>query len=176
MSVYNDIFKAARDGTVEDVKYFIEEKGVNVNTRKNDNSINNGETALHVAAWYGKVEIVKYLISKRADVDAKTDKGVTPLHNAATDTGHAEHDDGKLEVAKILISEGADVNAEFDGITPLSLARAGRTRTEMQEYIESAGGVCTDSETSGGGGIGKLLKYFVIGIGVIIILQMCINC
>jgi hypothetical protein len=147
MSVYHDIFGAANNGTVDDVKYFIEEKGVNVNTRKNENSIHNGETALHVAAYYGKVEIVKYLISKGANVNARSDVGVTPLHNAATDTGHAEHDTGKLDVAKILISEGADVNAKFsDNLTPLELAKAGRTRTEIVEYIESAGGYCTTSD------------------------------
>jgi len=146
MSVYDDIFTAANIGTINDVKYFIEEKGVNVNTRINDNPNFSGETALHIAAYYGKVEIVKYLISKGADVNAKSDKRRTPLHNATADTGHAEHDAGKLEVAKILISEGAYVNADFDDITPLSLAMAGRTRTEMVEYIESVGGVCKSSD------------------------------
>ena len=145
MSVYDNIFRAASDGTVEDVKYFIEEKGINVNTRNNDNSRYRGRTALHFAAYEGKVEIVKYLISKGANVNAKDDTGATPLHCAAADTGHEEHDNGKLEVAKILISKGADVNAaeSSDGITPLRLAKAGRTcieRIEMEECIESANG------------------------------------
>jgi len=185
MSVYDDIFKAARDGTVEDVKYFIEGKGVNVNVKTEMNNLlfNLGETALHVAALCGKVEIVKYLISKGANVNAKTEAGVTPLHNAAipTEFAHdiassnapiplhdaaiptmsAEYDTEKLEVAKILISEGANVNAATyaDDITPLDLAKSAK----MQEYIESAGGYCKTSKTSGNSGGGCYVATCVYG-------------
>jgi hypothetical protein len=170
MSVYDDIFKAARDGTVEDVKYFIEEKGVSVNSKTGMNNLlfNLGETALHVAALCGKIEIVKYLISKGADVNAKTEGGVTPLHNTAIPTESARDiasrnapiplldaaipttsawTSDKLEVAKILISEGADVNATTyaGNFTPLNLAKSAK----MQEYLESVGGSC--GKTSGGG-------------------------
>jgi ankyrin repeat protein len=68
---------------------------------------------LFTAAYYGHKEIVELLISKGADVNAKTDKGgSTPLHTA----------DNK-EIAELLIAEGADVNAKNDGgKTPLDYA------------------------------------------------------
>jgi ankyrin repeat protein len=70
------------------------------------------------------LEAVKYIVSKGADVNAKSEggsdipSGVTPLHFAAEDHG--------IEVVEFLISQGADVNAKADtglvtGITPLHL-------------------------------------------------------
>jgi len=177
MSSCADIFSAARS-TVEDVKYFIEEERVDVNTRTNgEPPLVNGRTALHIASYDGKDEIAKYLISKGADVNAKNDIGWTPLHQAAADTGHAEHDAGKLEVAKILISNGANVNAtDSRGLTPLNWAKTGRTRTEMQEYIKSAGGsseVKISSEVTLGS-VGKFLLniwYLVLGVLFLIIFK-----
>jgi len=163
MSKYGDIFRAARDGTVDDVKYFIEEKGVDVNARSEGDC----ETALHGAAYYGNVEIVEYLISKGAHVNVKDSTGATPLHFAAADTGQAKHDAGKLEVAKYLVSKGAHINAKeySNGITPLRLAKAGRTRIEMQKYIKSVSG-----------GIGIIIKVAAIIIGIIILFQFCTKC
>jgi ankyrin repeat protein len=56
---------------------------------------------LHYAAQYGHKEIVQLLISKGANVKAKTDDGRTPLHSAAA----KEHKD----IAELLIEKGADV-------------------------------------------------------------------
>lgn len=38
-----------------------------------------GATPLHYAAWLGSVEVVKLLISHRADITGKTNEGLTPL-------------------------------------------------------------------------------------------------
>lgn len=68
-------------------------------------------TPLHVAAFFSQAEIAKFLISKGANVNAKNEKGNTPLHIAASIS---------LDVSKILIENGADVNAQnIYGITPL---------------------------------------------------------
>ena len=42
-----------------------------------------GWSALHYAATNGHDEIVSYLLTKGADVNARTDAGVTPLYMAA---------------------------------------------------------------------------------------------
>jgi len=183
---YADIFYAAQSGTVEDVKYFIEKKGVNVNTKRSDTtSLFLGETPLHTAAYYGNVEVVKYLISKGANINEKNNVGFTPLHNAAMDTGHEEHDTGKLEVAELLISKGADVNIEGpDDLKPLDFAMAGRMRIELRQYLESVGGRSESDNGTGGGrsesdngtGAGKILMWIGIGIGVIILIAMCSSC
>jgi len=158
-STFSDIYEAVEKGNVNDVKYFIEEKRVNVNSIGGYKN----ETPLHTAAWFGKVKIAEYLISKGADVNAKNGDGGTPLFVAAIDTGHREHDRGKIEVAKFLISEGADVNAKGPhDLRPLDMAYAGREvnletmydrtlrkRMELQHYLESVGG--KKGKSSGGG-------------------------
>ena len=53
---FKDIFEAARSGTVEDVKSFVE-KGVDVNIKNA-----NGSTPLHLAALADSLPVVKYLI------------------------------------------------------------------------------------------------------------------
>ena len=87
-SPFEDIFDAASKGTVKDVKYFIETKGVNVNERKWDSArcfFGNAYTAgeeylpIHFAARDNHIEVVKYLISHGADVNATDDMGTTPL-------------------------------------------------------------------------------------------------
>ena len=104
-----DIFDAADKGNLQDVKYFIEKKGMDVNTKDNM-----GWTPLHHAVGGNcDVDFPKYLIEKGADVNAQTKDGTTPLHIAARDNSN-------LDVFKYLIENGANVNAQRkDGETPL---------------------------------------------------------
>jgi len=62
---------------------------------------------LHVAAWGSHIEIVKLLISKGADVNAKDGDGWKPLHVVASN--------GCTKTAELLISKDADVNTK-DGM------------------------------------------------------------
>jgi ankyrin repeat protein len=63
----------------------------------------------------GDIERIKKLISQGANVNAKDNKGMTPLHEAAYY--------GRRQVAKVLIAEGANVNAtDTAGQTPLHIA------------------------------------------------------
>jgi len=66
-STFNNIYEAAGRGTVQDVKYFIEKRGVDVNARNSDSF-----TPLHIAVAQNRnVDVLKYLIEKGADVNAK---------------------------------------------------------------------------------------------------------
>ena len=67
-----------------------------------DIKVKQGRTLLHQASKAGFVEIVKSLIAKGADVDARSDRGDTPLKIAAL-AGHKE-------IVKLLIAHGAAVN------------------------------------------------------------------
>lgn len=56
-----------------------------------------GDTALHYAAWRGKLESIKYLCEHRADVNATNNRGETPLDNAV--------DDNTIDVVKYFVLE-----------------------------------------------------------------------
>jgi len=67
-----------------------------------------GYTLLHLAS--GDIAVAKFLVSKGADVNAKSTR-FPPLHFAAVS--------GNLEVVEFLVSKGADVNVKFSANTTL---------------------------------------------------------
>eukprot|EP00009_Paramoeba_aestuarina_P017922 CAMPEP_0201528256 /NCGR_PEP_ID=MMETSP0161_2-20130828/37783_1 /ASSEMBLY_ACC=CAM_ASM_000251 /TAXON_ID=180227 /ORGANISM="Neoparamoeba aestuarina, Strain SoJaBio B1-5/56/2" /LENGTH=331 /DNA_ID=CAMNT_0047929457 /DNA_START=215 /DNA_END=1206 /DNA_ORIENTATION=+ len=63
-----------------------------------------GETPLHCAAEGGHIELVKILLSKGADINAKTKFGTTPLHCAAWQ--------GDSKMVSVLLAHGANLRLE----------------------------------------------------------------
>lgn len=59
-------------------------------------------TALHFAAQANQIEIVKYLIERGANLNAKSSFNRTPLHLCSLK--------GHLDVVQILVDNEADVN------------------------------------------------------------------
>jgi hypothetical protein len=121
------IVDAVTEHNVEAVKYLIEKKGFNINTKDGSG---NGDTLLACAvdkATFGitsrNSEIVNYLISKGADVNLKNNSGNTPLHIALGAECVLGGSSVKPEIVDSLITNGADVNAKnWDGRTPLHVA------------------------------------------------------
>ena len=71
--------------------------------------------SIHAAARQGKIEAVKQHLTDGVGVNAKSERGRTPLHSAARE--------GHKEVIELLIAKGADVNEkDDDGTTPLDMA------------------------------------------------------
>ena len=67
------------------------------------------------AALFGNIEAIKQHIAAGTDVNAKDEKGATPLHGAAFTS--------RMEIVELLIANGADVNAKMSkGWTPLDTA------------------------------------------------------
>lgn len=92
-----------------------------------------GFTALHFAAFFGKVEAARTLIDAGAVVNAYStnELQVQPLHSAAAGRHH--------EVCRLLIASGADVNAtQRHEFTPLHAA-AQHGDAELVELFLSAG-------------------------------------
>ena len=76
---------------------------------------NQAETALHLAAKQGNLELIKMLLDYQADVQAKNIQGWTPLHFAALT--------GQVEAIQVLLYNKAAIEAKDDlGQTPLHLA------------------------------------------------------
>jgi cytohesin len=113
----------------------LDEAIINENTeivdllRKHDGK-SGAEDSIQVAASVGNIEAVKQHLAAGADVNAKDDWGMTPLHRTA--------EMGRKEIAELLIAKGADVNAQSDMGTPLHLA-AGFGHKEIVELLIANG-------------------------------------
>jgi len=128
MRLHVDIFSAAKNGTVEDVQYFVEKKDIAVNEK--DDS---GWTPLHDAAQNNiNTEVLIYLVSQGADVTAKDyNYGATPMFFAAME--------GKKENIKCLVELGSDINAEDKKKhTPIFFAAGSGDLTSI-EYLANLG-------------------------------------
>jgi ankyrin repeat protein len=77
-----------------------------------------GDTALHAAAAKGRLELVQFLISNGANVNAQNHMGSTPLHKAMV----AKFD--QIAITKLLLKSGADANVKNKNeFLPEDLAR-----------------------------------------------------
>jgi len=85
-------------------------------------------TPLHLASGNGHLEVVKFLVSQGANVNALNDAGNTPLHWAALL--------GELQVVEYLLSQGADpcIHNEFQR-TPLDEA-LGKGHSSVVSVLE----------------------------------------
>jgi ankyrin repeat protein len=90
------IFQAIERGNLRAVEQFLADGG-EVESRNAS-----GQTLLMAAAIYSWPKIVRLLLEKSADPNARDEQGRTPLHHAATSS---------VDSAKLLLAAGADVKA-----------------------------------------------------------------
>jgi ankyrin repeat protein len=121
------VFEAAALGALEALIERCEEDPSRVSAYAED-----GWTPLHLAAFFGNLEIARELLRRQAVVDARSLNGnVTPLQSACAG-------DHPL-VASLLIAAGADVHAKQDsGHTALDSARR-NGNAEIVEVLVTAG-------------------------------------
>jgi ankyrin len=94
------------------------DRGADVNTRRKDHW-----TPLHLASYFGNVEIVRLLLDNGADpqANAEGDMGAKPLHHVSRGKYRSQQDG--VRVAQLLLGSGADVNTRrTDHQTPLHIA------------------------------------------------------
>lgn len=104
--------------------------------KKRDPELHNIGAALHLAARYGALNNVKLLIENRANPNAKSIEGLTPLHEAAKE--------GREAVVEYLISKKVEINPiDKDGYTPVDWACANGEDTtfpKVGKILKKAGG------------------------------------
>ena len=95
-------------GSVAEMKAALK-AGANINFRDPKNQ---GRTPLMLSLVFGSADKVRFLIASKADVNIKSDDGISALMYAI--------DSGNMEIITMLIKARADVNAkDRDGMTPL---------------------------------------------------------
>ena len=137
MKNHKTIHEAAEKGDLADVKRHLQ-RGVKVNARDE-----NGSTPLMSAVMCDHLDVVKYLVAKGADVNAKSsNNGTTPLMSAAMRD--------LLDMVKYLIANGADVNAkDSEGTTPLMLAATWGHLLDVVEFLVSNGADVNAKDSKG---------------------------
>ncbi|MBN2768915.1 MAG: ankyrin repeat domain-containing protein [Campylobacterales bacterium] len=91
------------------------EKSIDEDSTLIEQKSNAGITPLHIAVKLRRMDIVKILLAKGADVDAQDNNGLTPLHYAIGQN--------QEELSRYLITIGADMDIQnSEGITPLHQA------------------------------------------------------
>ncbi|KAG6518851.1 putative ankyrin repeat protein RF_0381 [Zingiber officinale] len=98
-------------------------------------------TPLHLAAWSGQTEVVKFLCNNKADVGAAAMDDTAAIHFAAQK--------GHLETIQVLLSSGVSVKAaNRKGFTALHYAVQG-SHAELIKYLIRKGASLT-AKTKGG--------------------------
>ncbi len=135
-----DIFTACAAGRTEPVFEQVDGNPSLLASRSPD-----GWTPLHLAAFFGHVELAKGLINRGAAVDSRSGNAMenTPLHAAAAG--------GNLKLLELLLDRGADANArQHGGWTALhSAAQSGNVEiTEALLEHGAAANVRADNNQS----------------------------
>ncbi|XP_069684698.1 myotrophin [Periplaneta americana] len=89
-----------KNGDLDQVKDIVEQKEIDVNEEIN------GRPPLHYAADYGQGDVIQYLLSKGANVNAKDKHGISALLAAIWE--------GHTDCVKLLLEQGA----QKDGRAP----------------------------------------------------------
>lgn len=112
------LYYAAKNDDLEEVKRLVE-AGENVNYLHKEAKLSKltasgigipvcikGTTPLIIASAYGNTEVVRYLLSKGADVHYVDRKGTTALYRAV-------RYDGDEELVQLLVDAGANIHAKY---------------------------------------------------------------
>ena len=119
------LINAAEKGTLDDVKECVRQ-GANINAQNHL-----GDTPIYKASYYGKFDIVDYLLDMNALVNSLKFDAYTPLYRAI--------EYNRLDIVQRCVDKGADICLlDTTAHTPLHNA-ANRGRVDMVQYFINKG-------------------------------------
>ncbi|XP_038974805.1 poly [ADP-ribose] polymerase tankyrase-like [Phoenix dactylifera] len=132
----SDLHAAARSGDLRNVESICNSNPLAINSRDR-----HSRTPLHLAAWSGQTDVVRFLCKNKADVGAAAMDDTAAIH-FASQKGH-------LEIVRILLASGVSVKAaNRKGLTPLHYAAQG-SHLELIKYLIKKGASLTAKTKSG---------------------------
>ena len=123
------IFTYCRNGDLQAVQTLLQQ---NNGVAHQNNSILNqreppGNTPLHIASMWHRLDVVQELIEHGADVNAKADDGWTPLHDAV--------DVQNFEIVKYLLDHGANsYESDNNGHTVLDMDTSDAIKNLIRQH------------------------------------------
>ena len=145
-TLYKELIKSCQNGDLKKLIYLIEE--YNPDLEKKDLR---GNSPLLVASYSGNIDIVKYLLTKKININITDKNGNTSLLNSIT-RGH-------VEISNILLDNNANFRiGNKKEITPLLLA-SGNGYLEILKKIKFKAEDLNHQDTNGN----TSLHYSIIG-------------
>ena len=140
------------------------ERGADIKTKNSD-----GLLSLHIASYYGHLDIVRELLARGADIEAMTDDGETPLFSACrnsqvdvvhallvlgankrhiSNTGHGAHDAANMEADTLsrLDTRVAAIHAILEDEVICRARAATLKRRQDQRPLRLKAGSLVDSQ------------------------------
>lgn len=129
------MFVMARDGNLPALQ-LLAKYGANLNAK---NTSYNNTTPLGIAVQRRRVEIVRFLISQKVDVNMPNGHGETPLMTSVKGPASGDISSPKPEITKMLLEAGADLSLKdrWDE-TAMSYAKASGS-TKVIELLKASG-------------------------------------
>ena len=123
----HSLLSAVEHGDIDDVRCLL---SLADGPHPHGNPEMNGRTAIHVAAEWGRLDILKMLVETHGTCDfPRVDDGNRPIHLAAAN--------GHLGVVELLVAHGDEADGlNYAGDTPADLARA-NGHDAIAEFLET---------------------------------------
>lgn len=123
LTTSQDIIDAVNNNDEDELQSALEKakmsKDPNFSQKLANTTVQHGYSMLHIAIWKNNARLAKVLLYYRADLEAKTEWGFTPLHEVS----RCEETNDRQEILEMLINRNADVNAlTNNGNSPLDIA------------------------------------------------------